>query len=184
MSSVTTMNTNTQSNAEAVREFTEGSCGKSCPATPQLMSRDTVKFLLRMLFSELDELACTVTSNAEERDAFMHEALESRDQCNKYRGSDNTISDDSELRLQVIGEQGDALVDAWYYSLNVAAGAGINLSGIFDVVHAANMAKRDPVTKQFQRRADGKVIKPVGWKEPNITEEIQRQTTEGSWLQV
>ena len=61
------------------------------------------------------------------------------------------------------------MVDIWYYSLNAAAKKGIDLSKIFEEVHAANMAKKDPTTGKFIiRESDGKIIKPDGWKEPNI----------------
>ena len=60
--------------------------------------------------------------------------------------------------------QADALVDVYYYSLNAAAKKGVNLSSIFSIVHAANMAKRDPATGQFLKREDGKIIKPKGWQ--------------------
>ncbi len=60
--------------------------------------------------------------------------------------------------------QADALIDVYYYSLNAAAKKGINLSAIFKIVHAANMAKRDPATGKFLKRDDGKIIKPAGWK--------------------
>merc|ERR1719410_2774899 len=80
-----------------------------------------------------------------------------------------------------IGEQGDALVDMWYYSLNAAAKKGVNLSSIFDVVHRANMAKIDPATGKCMKRPDGKIIKPAGWKAPNVAAEIQRQFQQGSF---
>lgn len=60
--------------------------------------------------------------------------------------------------------QADALVDVYYYSLNAAAKKGVNLSSIFSIVHSANMAKRDPKTGVFLKRADGKIIKPEGWQ--------------------
>lgn len=49
------------------------------------------------------------------------------------------------------------------------------------MVHAANMAKRDPSTGQFIKRADGKIIKPEGWKAPDVEGEIIRQDVEGSF---
>ena len=162
-----------QSNAQAVTEFTEGSNGVPCPTVPKAMSRESVRFIIRMVLSELDELACTVTSTPEERDKFMEEALDTRDRCNNFKYESDT---------DLIGAQFDALVDSWYYSLNIAAKHGVNMSKIFDVVHAANMAKRDPTTGKFIRReSDGKVIKPAGWQAPNIEAEIDRQKTEGSW---
>lgn len=161
------------SNAEAVREFTEGANGAPCPDAPQVMTRKDVLFIIRMVMSELDELACTVTEKEEERDELMKEALETRDPCKNFR---------YETESELIGAQFDALVDAWYYSLNCAARHGVNMSSIFDLVHSANMAKRDPETGKFLRReSDNKIIKPAGWKSPDITAEIERQTTQGAW---
>jgi predicted HAD superfamily Cof-like phosphohydrolase len=162
-----------KSNALDVLEFTEGSIGISCPTTPQAMNKSDVLFIIRMIISELDELACTVTSNSDDRDALLTEAMASRDKCKNFSYNSNT---------ELIGAQADALVDSWYYSLNTAAKCGINLSSLFDVVHAANMAKRDPATNTFIRReSDGKIIKPAGWQPPNIEGEIDRQQKQGSW---
>ncbi len=160
------------SDAQLVKEFTEESSGIPCPMVPTTMNRSSVAFIIRMILSELDELACTVTSNEEERDALLHEAMYTRDRCTTYQYANGA---------ELAGAQFDALVDAWYYSLNCAAKHGANLSSIFNVVHQANMAKRDPATGKFTRRSDGKVIKPVGWQSPDITGEIQRQMDEGSW---
>ncbi len=161
------------SNAHAVKEFTEGSSGKDCPKFPVAMTRDKVKFIIRMIISELDELACTVCANSDERDSFMQECLDTRDKCLNF-------TYDTEVDL--IAAQFDALVDSWYYSLNTSAQHGVNLSSIFDIVHQANMNKRDPVTGKFVRReTDGKVVKPAGWQSPDVEGEIQRQKEEGSW---
>lgn len=70
--------------------------------------------------------------------------------------------------IPIAAEQGDAVVDCWYYGLNACAKKGINASMIFDEVHRANMDKRDPESGVFMRREDGKIIKPLGWKEPDL----------------
>lgn len=168
--STPTQQPSTSSNAESVLEFTEGASGQ-CPNVPRAMDRAGALFIIRMILSELDELACTVTANAEERDLLLEEAMKTRDPCKKFH---------YEPGAELIGAQFDALVDAWYYSLNHACKHGVNMSSIFDIVHGANMAKRDK-TGVFLKRADGKIIKPEGWKEPDITGEIQRQSTQGAW---
>lgn len=161
------------SNAYQVKEFTEGSTGKPCPEKPQVMSPEKVKFIIRMVISELDELACTVTTDVTERDRLMQECLDERDKCSQFSYPTD---------VDLIAAQNDALVDAWYYSLNLSAQHGVNLSAIFDIVHQANMAKRDPATGKFIRReSDGKVIKPAGWKSPDIEAEIKRQIEEGGF---
>ena len=43
------------------------------------------------------------------------------------------------------------------------------------------MAKRDPETGKFLKREDGKIIKPKGWKAPDVEGEVVRQDVEGSW---
>jgi predicted HAD superfamily Cof-like phosphohydrolase len=161
------------SNSESVKEFTEGSSGKACPTVPVKMSKEQVLFMIRMVMSELDELAATVTSNEDESNRLLLQALQSIDKCHKFDYKDD---------ISIIGAQADSMVDAWYYMLNSGCKHGMNLSKLFDIVHAANMAKRDPVTKTFNRReSDGKVIKPQGWQEPDINKEIERQMKEGSW---
>merc|ERR1719336_2468089 len=82
---------------------------------------------------------------------------------------------------KIISEQGDALDDIWYYSLNAACKKGVNLCSIFDVVHAANMAKIDPATGKCIKREDGKIMKPAGWKAPDVEAEIRRQAANGGF---
>lgn len=162
------------SDALNVHQFTTET-GHLCPDTPQVMSKESAKFIIRMVMSELDELACTVCETADERDQLMQDALDSRDPCEHLRSS-------YQSKEELIGAQFDALVDAWYYSLNTAAKHGVNMSKIFNVVHTANMNKRDPKTGKFLRReSDGKIIKPEGWQAPDITAEITKQTVNGAW---
>ena len=75
----------------------------------------------------------------------------------------------------------DALTDAYYYMLNAACKKGVNVSSLFGIVHAANMAKRDPETGKFLKREDGKIVKPKGWQPPDVEAEIRRQLKEGAW---
>ena len=67
---------------------------------------------------------------------------------------------DGSEEYKKIADQADALIDVYYYSQNAACKKGINLSSIFGMVHAANMAKRDPISGTFLKREDGKIIKP------------------------
>lgn len=154
-----------QSNYNAVKEFTEGSSGKKCPSTPSKMSYDEVKFIVKMVLSEITELCQTVTESHNDALGMMVDCL----------GVDPSKQPNNKNDIEIIADQADAMVDAWYYMLNAAAKKGIDLSAVFDVVHQANMAKRDPITGKFKRREDGKVLKPPGWKPANITREIERQ---------
>lgn len=157
------------SNYEQVCEFTRAA-GDEIPEKPRAMSPDTVVKLTKMVMSELQEFVDTVTSSSEESVSLLKSCI-GVDQNKHPSDSGRTLSE-----VEVIAEQSDALVDAWYYMLNFAGRHGQNLSRVFDVVHAANMAKVNPETGKVVRRPeDGKILKPEGWTAPDIVEEIRRQ---------
>mmetsp|Transcript_998 Transcript_998/g.1268 ORF Transcript_998/g.1268 Transcript_998/m.1268 type:complete len:172 (+) Transcript_998:40-555(+) len=160
------------SDAEAVCEFTRGA-GQPVLDTPEPMNKDEVFFLAKMMLDEIMEFTATV-AGPEESKAKLKEFIDkSKDiQQEKYEEGD---------KVTPVADQADALVDSYYYSLNSACNKGINLSSVFGIVHAANMAKRDPETGKFLKRADGKIIKPKGWQPPNINAEIERQLKDGAW---
>jgi predicted HAD superfamily Cof-like phosphohydrolase len=63
-------------------------------------------------------------------------------------------------------EIADALADIIYIACGTAISYGIPLDRVFKEVHHSNMAKL--VDGKVIRREDGKVLKPEGWKPPNI----------------
>ena len=157
--------------ADHVREFTAGA-GQPTPDKPELMSKDEVCFLGKMVLDEVMELFATVYPASDAK----------RKLCGFIDGSKDIAQLPADDETNLIAEQGDAICDVYYYMLNAAAKKGVNLSALFHIVHGANMAKRDPATGQFLKRADGKIIKPVGWQEPDIKAEIVRQFAQGSWV--
>jgi ubiquitin-protein ligase/predicted HAD superfamily Cof-like phosphohydrolase len=159
------------SNAHKVRQFTQESRGIACPTKPSPMTLDEVTFIIRMVMSELTELAQTVTPDAVSAIKLVKDSA-GVDVKMGYKKPNSNVG--------LMADQYDAMVDAWYYMLNSAAKKGANLSSIFNVVHEANMNKRW-IDGAFHRRPDGKVEKPPGWKEPNIVEEIERQCDEGAF---
>lgn len=155
-----------QSNYEAVKEFTEGANNIKCPTTPSPMNKEEVTFCLKMVLSEMTELAQTVTKSHDEALKLMVNCL----------GTDPSEQPKNNSTEYVIANQADAMVDAWYYMLNCVSKKGIDVSSVFDRVHEANMNKRDPKTNKFIiRESDGKVLKPEGWKPADIVGEIRRQ---------
>jgi len=162
------------SDAEKVREFTF-EAGQPVPEKPQLMGIKEVNFITKMILDELLELHSTVNSPRNAK-AAMIEMLKAAKEVPKMNVHPNRTH-------ELIAEQGDAFVDIWYYSLNCMAKKGVNLSSIFNLVHKANMAKRDAKTGRFMKRGDGKIIKPKGWRAPNVGAEIRRQQDQGAWEQ-
>jgi predicted HAD superfamily Cof-like phosphohydrolase len=68
----------------------------------------------------------------------------------------------------------DALADLIYVIEGTNLEFGIDGKAVFDVVHAANMAKiGGPI------REDGKRLKPEGWMPPDIEGELRRQGWKG-----
>lgn len=67
-----------------------------------------------------------------------------------------------------IVEVADALADLIYVTVGTALEYGIPLDRVWDEVHRSNMAKIDHATGKVHKRADGKVLKPEGWKPPDI----------------
>ena len=158
--------------AVAVREFTTAS-GTPCADAPEAMTAGEVEFVAKMMLDEIMELMATVHTPAAAKAMLKRFVDESADIEKIHYDDDGGVA--------MIADQADALVDAYYYSLNAACKRGVNLSRVFTIVHAANMAKRDPVGGTFLRRADGKIIKPAGWQPPDVVAEIRRQREQGAW---
>ena len=154
-----------QTDYDKVREFTQ-QAGQYCSPEPESMNRGEVEFLIRMCLSELQELALTVTGSVDESVDMLRRCVGTID---KSEHAKLDTEDD------VIAAQADSLVDLYYYGLNAFSKKSVDISEIFDTVHASNMAKRDPKTLQFIKRDDGKIIKPDGWTAPDITAIIRRQ---------
>lgn len=69
----------------------------------------------------------------------------------------------------------DGIIDAMYILLGTAHeyGIGDRLSIMFDEVHSANMRKLGEDGKPIYRK-DGKVLKPEGWRPPNLKSILNR----------
>lgn len=150
-----------KTHTQQVREFTEESLGVCLPMTPSKMTKDEVKFIVRMVISEMMELCSTVTPSVEEAYHFFGDCWNESDKPKEFHPE--TKND-----VEIMAEQYDSFVDAWYYMLNTAVKKGVDLDKIFQVVHEANMAKRFPDGKFHRRQEDGKIIKPDNWKEPDV----------------
>lgn len=166
-----------KTHAELVKEFTEESKGIKVPTRPMPMSEDSVRFLAKMMMSEIVEMIESVMPK-EQAYALAHDLLQ---EDMKEKGLIHIRTPEQKTTITQIEEQMDAMVDCWYYALDSAAKHGMNLEPVFQKVHMANMAKRDPQTGTFIRREDGKVIKPADWKPADIESEVKRQLEHGSW---
>jgi predicted HAD superfamily Cof-like phosphohydrolase len=200
---------------EIVREFTLGAAnavypkladGSFRPPTvypdrPVLAHPDKVKFISKMVMSELLEMLLTIEPETSGVKQIMHEIVEDLDlpsskipcmvapastaanlkEAEKVKEvNKETKSANNEIESEIIEAQMDAVVDIMYYILDFCTKQGYNIDRILDLVHEANMNKRHE-DKLFHKREDGKVIKPKDWKEADLQTEVLRQIKNGSW---
>jgi predicted HAD superfamily Cof-like phosphohydrolase len=154
-----------KTNSEMVREFTEQTSDIVLPNKPTFLTRDEVYFLSKMIIDETLELLATVDEPELAKSNLIDLVTNAKD----------VEFFEPEDVFDLVAEQADAMVDIQYYIENAATKKGINLCKIFEVVHQSNMDKRDSVTGKFIKRADGKIIKPQNWIEPNIRNSIIEQ---------
>jgi len=143
-------------NYQKVLQFTEQSSQIKCPYNPTLMNLEAVTFIIKMILSEMIELAETASVSPQA-------ALQLVKQCRLTTG--NQISNNTNDQLECFKKIFDAI-----YRLDKTY--GLKFQKCFDAVHEANMDKRDPITKEFLRREDGKIIKRPGWQPVNLEKVI------------
>ena len=87
----------------------------------------------------------------------------------------------SELQEAIIAEdrkeQLDALIDILVVTIGAIRAGGMDGEGAWKEVMQTNFAKIDPDTGKVRKRDDGKVLKPEGWKPPNLESFLYTQMT-------
>ena len=66
----------------------------------------------------------------------------------------------------------DALIDILVVTIGAIHSAGFDAEGAWREVMSTNFAKIDRETGKVRKREDGKVLKPVGWKSPELAQFI------------
>ena len=62
----------------------------------------------------------------------------------------------------------DALIDILVVTIGALHSIGVDVEGAWKEVMGTNQAKIDPRTGRVRKREDGKVLKPEGWKPPEL----------------
>ena len=65
-------------------------------------------------------------------------------------------------------EELDACMDMIWVILGYCHMKGYNVEGAWNEVARSNLSKIDPTTGKVIKREDGKVLKPEGWKPPEL----------------
>ena len=64
----------------------------------------------------------------------------------------------------------DALIDILVVTIGAIHSMGADGEGAWKEVMATNFAKIDKETGKVRKREDGKVLKPIGWKSPELAQ--------------
>jgi len=111
-----------------------------------------------------------------------------RDQEKFMRACDQTTAELNQrqfnMYVQLIGEETgeladainekdpietlDALIDILVVTIGAIHSMGADAEGAWKEVMMTNFAKIDKETGKVRKREDGKVLKPVGWVQPNL----------------
>jgi predicted HAD superfamily Cof-like phosphohydrolase len=84
----------------------------------------------------------------------------------------------SELQTAVdqndLVEQLDALIDIMVVTVGAVQSLGVDGEGAWKEVMSTNFAKIDSLTGRVRKREDGKVLKPTGWRPPELSKYINQ----------
>ena len=72
-------------------------------------------------------------------------------------------------------EQLDALIDILVVTIGPIHSMGADAQGAWKEVLKTNLAKINPETGKVIKREDGKVLKPDGWKPPNLASFLENE---------
>ena len=72
-------------------------------------------------------------------------------------------------------EQLDALIDIMVVTVGAVQSLGVDGEGAWKEVMSTNFAKIDSLTGRVRKREDGKILKPVGWRPPELSKYINKE---------
>lgn len=74
------------------------------------------------------------------------------------------VANQDDDRLEML----DALIDILVVTVGAIHSMGADAEGAWKEVMQTNFAKIDRVTGKVRKREDGKVLKPIGWTQPEL----------------
>ena len=116
-----------------------------------------------------------MTNPFRDQEKFMRACSQStdtfnKDQFNMYIG---LIEEEADELAEAIAahdqvETLDALIDILVVTIGAIHSAGFDAEGAWKEVMMTNFAKVDSETGMVRKREDGKVLKPLGWRAPEL----------------
>ena len=117
-------------------------------------------FVLTNPFSDIERFgsACDQKPSQDNYEMYLNLITE------EYTELQEAVKDQDKL------EQLDALIDILVVTMGAIRAAGWNGESAWNEVMRTNFAKIDPDTGKVRKREDGKVLKPEGWKPPELAQ--------------
>jgi NTP pyrophosphatase (non-canonical NTP hydrolase) len=120
-----------------------------------------------------------LTKNPKDKNVMQQDVNRFIDACDQQSTYDNMIlyqnlitEEYHEFRDAVaandVVEQLDACMDMIWVILGYCKMKGFDVAGAWAEVARSNLSKIDPKTNKVIKREDGKVLKPEGWKPPEL----------------
>jgi len=116
-----------------------------------------------------------MTSPFRDQEKFMNACDQTtsdynKDQYNMYIGLIQEEHDELQEAINANDrvEQLDALIDILVVTIGAIHSAGFDAEGAWKEVMSTNFAKIDRETGKVRKREDGKVLKPLGWNDPEL----------------
>ena len=103
--------------------------------------------------------ACDQTVEGINQDQFRLYTKLIEEECRELDVLQSANDKESEL---------DALIDILVVTIGAIHSAGFDAEGAWKEVMKTNFAKIDKETGKVRKREDGKVLKPIGWKPPDL----------------
>jgi predicted HAD superfamily Cof-like phosphohydrolase len=100
--------------------------------------------------------ACDQEKNKKNQELYKNLIVE------EYTEFLNAVSENDNV------EQLDACMDMIWVILGYCHMKGFDVSGAWGEVALSNLCKVDPTTGKVRKREDGKILKPEGWKPPQL----------------
>ena len=160
---------------DCVRAF-HRAMGQPILPCPQVPSDERVRLRLRLIAEEFQELLDSAFhfGDVDASDSHEPELAHANQEAVQFDRKSldlalGLIIAKAPIRVS-LPEFADACADLDYVVEGTRLEFGIDGRPIADAVQAANMAKANG-----PRRADGKILKPEGWKPPDIAAELVKQ---------
>lgn len=131
---------------------------------PAVPSEDRVRLRLRLIAEEFFELLRSTIGYPEVDERNDNPAI-----LDFVERTVNAVINEAKLEVDLPSFV-DATIDLDYVVEGTRIEFGVDGGPVLDAVHRANMAKATG-----PRRADGKILKPEGWRAPDVESELRRQ---------